>query len=166
MKNLFIFIFCMLCNLSLFCPNIYAKTSFQHLIKGKATIIIDGVKHVFIFNPHFLANTTFTEPKESSIEFMRKLVKNEIANPSRIIIRTEAFRKGNYSTSNHNTQISYIAEGGQLFSPQKSCTIEITKPYTNSNTSLYQGQIKNCIVASNGIQHTLSLDFTLKGKMN
>jgi hypothetical protein len=151
---------------------------------GEAIIVRDGVQETFLLKTGFFSETRFADPTKAKIEF--QIPADKHSNARRIEIALNATKAGNHyvdgkamtesmfgrstinigePTPNGSTAaFQYIADGGQIFPPEESCTFLITSPYQGSPDGIFAGELSDCVVHSAGINyHIASVKFTVRG---
>jgi hypothetical protein len=149
---------------------------------GEAVIIKDGIRETYMLKTGFFSETRFENPGRASIQF--QIPAGEYSNARRIEMVLDATASGDHhadgksysvfeedkveiGTPTHNGYMAifkYIADGGQIFPPKDSCTINVTSPYSGETDGVFSGTVSNCILHSAGIDyHIDSVQFTMKG---
>jgi hypothetical protein len=152
---------------------------------GEAAVVRNGVKETFVLKTGFFSSTRLKDPEKASIQFEIEGAK-EHSNARRIEIALDATKAGEHRVDGKVMQeafftkfknnpgdqppvednlvkFQFIADGGQIFFPKDSCTILITSPYTGTSDGVFAGEVYNCVVASAGIDHTVSAKFKMTG---
>jgi hypothetical protein len=146
---------------------------------GEALIIRDGASETFLLQTGFFSETRMANPRKASIQFQIPAEKH--SNARRIEMILDATKTGEHSIDgnfmrdtfmgrsseqseqDHKPRFQYVADGGQVFFPKDSCTVVVTSPYTGTADSIFAGEVKNCVVTSAGISHTISAEFKMIG---
>lgn len=148
---------------------------------GEALIERDGAMETYNLKTGFFSDTRFENPRRAIIEF--QIPDEKHSNARRIKITLDSTRTGEHYADGKDYSIFaedkvkigeptphglsasfiFIADGGQIFPPKDSCTINITSPYTGTPESIFDGEVNNCVVHSAGIDHTISAKFTVRG---
>lgn len=146
---------------------------------GEARIIRDGVAETFILETGFFSDTRLANPRRASVQFQVPAEKH--SNARRIEMALDVTKAGEHPVDGNyvrdtfmgkspealeqenKPKFQYIADGGQIFFPKDSCTIVVTSPYTGTPDGVFAGEVKDCVVTSAGITHTLSAQFRMVG---
>jgi hypothetical protein len=146
---------------------------------GEALITRDGVRETFVLQTGFFSETRMGNPKRASIQFQIPAEKH--SNARRIEMVLDATKVGEHSVDgnfvrdafmgkagepseqDYQPKFLYIADGGQVFFPMDSCTVIVTSPYEGTPDGVFAGEVKDCVIASAGIHHTLSAQFKMVG---
>jgi hypothetical protein len=152
---------------------------------GEAAVVRNGVKETFVLKTGFFSETRLADPKKASLQFEIEGA-GEHSNARRIEIALDATVAGEHRVDgkaleaaffgkfknnpgdpppvqNDPVKFQYVADGGQIFSPKESCVIIITSPYTGASDGVFAGEVKDCLVTSAGIDHTVSAKFRMVG---
>jgi len=146
---------------------------------GEALIIRDGVRETFVLQTGFFSETRMANPRRASIQFQIPAEKHGNARRIEMVLDAtkvgEHFVDGNFtrdafmgksgdpSEQEYHAKFLYIADGGQVFFPRDSCTVIVTSPYDATPDGVFAGEVKDCILTSAGIHHTLSAQFKVAG---
>jgi hypothetical protein len=146
---------------------------------GEARIIRDGVAETFILQTGFFSDTRLANPRRASVQFQVPAEKHSNARRIEMVLDVtkagDHLVDGNYVRDTfmgksgegleqeNKPRFQYIADGGQIFFPKDSCTIVVTSPYTGAPDGVFAGEVKDCVVTSAGITHTLSAQFRMVG---
>ena len=146
---------------------------------GEAKIIRDGVKETFILQTGFFSDTRLANPRRASVQFQIPAEKHSNARRIEMVLDvTKAGEHpvdGNYMRDTfmgksreeleqeNKPRFQYVADGGQIFFHKDGCTIIVTSPYTGTSDGVFGGEVKDCVVTSAGITHTLSAEFKMVG---
>ncbi len=146
---------------------------------GEARIIRDGVKETFVLQTGFFSDTRLANPKRASVQFQIPAEKHSNARKIEMVLDvTKAGEHpvdGNYMRDTfmgrsreeleqeNKPRFQYVADGGQVFFPKDSCTLVVTAPYTGTPDGIFAGEVRDCVVTSAGITHTVSAEFKMVG---
>jgi hypothetical protein len=146
---------------------------------GEALIIRDGVRETFVLQTGFFSDTRMANPRMASVQFQIPAEKHSNARRIEMVLDAtkvgEHFVDGNFvrdtfmgrsgeeSEQENKARFQYIADGGQIFFPEDSCDIIVTSPYTGDPNGIFSGEVKDCVVTSAGIRHTISAEFKVIG---
>lgn len=146
---------------------------------GEAVIVRDGVREIFVLQTGFFSETRMANPSRASIQFQIPAEKHSNARRIEMLLDAtkvgehtvdgnfvrDAFmgRSGEPSEQEYQPKFLYIADGGQVFFPEDSCTVIVTSPYDATPEGVFAGEVKECIITSPGIHHTLSAQFKMVG---
>jgi len=148
-------------------------------VTGEALIIRDGVKETFVLQTGFFSETRMANPRRASIQFQIPAEKHSNARRIEMVLDAtqvgehsvdgdfvrDAFmgKSGELSEQEYHPKFLYVADGGQIFFPRDSCTVIVTSPYDATPEGVFAGEVKDCIITSAGIHHTLSAQFKMVG---
>lgn len=153
-------------------------------VSGEAIVVKDGKTEMYPLKTGFFSDTRFKDPSRARIQFQAQAPDN--SNARRIDFTLDATKTGihyadgkllsdNFMSSDKIkigeqtpngliASFTWVADGGQIFFPKTSCTINITSAYTGSASSLFSGEILDCQVHSAGIDYNISsAKFSMKG---
>jgi hypothetical protein len=146
---------------------------------GEARIIRDGVKETFVLQTGFFSDTRLATPKRASVQFQIPAEKHSNARKIEMVMDVtkpgEHSVDGNYMRDTfmgrsreeleqeNKPRFQYVADGGQIFFPKDSCTLVVTAPYTGTPDGVFAGEVRDCVVTSAGITHTVSAEFKMVG---
>jgi hypothetical protein len=146
---------------------------------GEARIIRDGVKETFALQTGFFSDTRLANPKRATVQYQIPAEKH--SNARRIEMVLDVTKVGGHSVDGNymrdtfmgksreeleqenKPRFQYVADGGQIFFPKDGCTIVVTSPYTGTPDGVFGGEVKDCVVTSAGITHTVSAEFKMVG---
>jgi hypothetical protein len=147
---------------------------------GEALIVRDGIRETFILQTGFFSDTRMANPRMASVQFQIPAEKHSNARRIEMVLDAtkvgEHFVDGNFvrdtfmgrsgeeSGDENKARFQYITDGGQIFFPEDSCNIVVTSPYTGDPNSIFSGEVKDCVVTSAGIRHTISAEFKVIGR--
>jgi hypothetical protein len=120
-------------------------------VSGEASLIFDGVPMRYGLRTGFFYDTRFRNPKRATLQFQPERSANLTAG---LVITLDATQSGQHTTDGDATQITWIADGGQVFPPRTTCAVRVSSPY--SGRGAFRGEIDHCVVRSAGIEHTIS----------
>jgi hypothetical protein len=146
---------------------------------GEALIIRDSVRETFVLQTGFFSETRLANPRRASVQFQIPAEKHSNARRIEMVLDAtkvgehfvdgnfvrDAFmgRSGGQPEQEYQPKFLYIADGGQIFFPEDSCDIIVTSPYTGDPNGIFSGEVKDCVVTSEGIRHTISAEFKVIG---
>jgi hypothetical protein len=153
-------------------------------VSGEAVIVKDGKTETYPLVTGFFSDTRFANPSRATIQFQAPAP--EHSNARRIEITLDATRTGTHhvdgkmlsenfmsrdkiqiggsSSQGYSASFSWVADGGQIFWPKTFCDITIDSGYSGSSSSVFSGEIRDCIVHSAGIDYQISsVRFTMRG---
>jgi|GEM_PF-2329824 len=152
--------------------------------EGEAVIVKDGIKETYVLKTGFFSETRFKDPRRAEIQF--QFPGEEFSNARRIEMTLDATRTGRHYADGkaindsmfHDKELNigektpkgrtaifrFVADGGQIFPPKSSCTINITSSYTGTPNGVFAGEVSDCTVHSAGIDYNISsVIFMMRG---
>ncbi len=71
-------------------------------------------------------------------------------------------RVGEYTARGPLAVVTWVEQGGQVFTPQGTAVLKVTAPWTGKPGSTFAGELLECTVASGGVTHRIAARFSVK----
>jgi hypothetical protein len=153
-------------------------------VTGEAVIVKDGKTEAFPVRTGFFSGTRMATPTRATVQFQAVAAEN--SNARRIELTLDATRTGTHyadgkmlsdnfmgrdkiaigerTAQGYTASFEWVNDGGQVFWPKTSCSINVTSAYTGTPSSLFAGEVQNCQVHSAGIDYSISsVKFMMRG---